>query len=110
MSLYFKRERYWYFTLAVPVLSTVTWCVWFGAPYVLFFIVLFSFSTYSLDVVIVERSNYDPFRELEEEELGEGGPRTAARRQREADGGDSPYRLAWSVIRSILEILVDVVI
>ena len=65
-------------------------------------------STYNLDVVIVERSRYDPFEELlAEESVREGA---ASPREAKRPPEDSPYRVIWSVLRSILEIIIDVVI
>lgn len=74
-------------------------------------------SEYNLDVVIVERGgHHDPFQEEpgegeEEDEGSRGYPGTArgpGHHQRKEE--ESPYRLIWSVLRSILEILIDVVI
>jgi hypothetical protein len=58
----------------------------------------------------VERNIYDPFQEPAADEADSGssaaGPRGARKREEE----ESPYWVVWSVVRSILEILVDVVI
>jgi len=75
-------------------------------------------SAYKLDVVIVEGvSTYDPFHEAPETEsaaegghssaggAASGGPRPSRRSEE-----DSPYKVIWSVLRSILEIIIDVVI
>jgi hypothetical protein len=72
-----------------------------------------------LDVVIVEGGNsFDPFHESSVPEEGgdgeggysaasAGGPRPTSRRPEESD---SPYKVIWSVLRSIIEIIIDVVI
>jgi hypothetical protein len=74
--------------------------------------IIFS-STYKLDVVIVERSSYDPFEEVGGEPAADGLPgHSSARRrqQQQQQQEDSPYRLVWSVLRSILEILIEAVL
>ena len=56
----------------------------------------------------MERSRYDPFEELlAEESVREGA---ASPREAKRPPEDSPYRVIWSVLRSILEIIIDVVI
>ena len=64
-------------------------------------------------MVIVESKGYDPFQEGaggEEEDTEAGYEATSGPRASRRSEEHSPYWVIWTVLRSILEILLDVVI
>jgi len=68
----------------------------------------FPSSRYALDVIVVEEEEFDPFKD---EGDGEGGRRTTrANGDHRQTEESSTIKVVWPIVKSILEILIDVIL